>query len=990
MKLKRKQSYVLVAQALGAVALLTSLAAHAQETTPAAVPAPAAEAPAVEAPANAAPPAGASSVAEPAPAAASAAEPVAAPATTPAAEAPVASPAPESEATERVTVTGSSIKRIAVEGALPVQVLSRQDIERSGATTTTELMQQLPALQGFTTVSDSVGGSGGGIATASIHSIGGVNGQEYTLVLLNGRRLAPRGPGSAVDLNTIPLSAIERIEVLTDGASALYGSDAIAGVVNFILKKNMQGVEATARYNSPEHTGGKSWTASVTGGFGDLQEDGANVLISFSHDHQDVLRATDRKFAKTGMIGFSNGGRNLYFFNGSGNAIPGNALVNYTDASGEAQVVTFNPYLMKNGACAAGNSQIGNECFFDYTSTIEIQPESDRDSLFGRATFKLGSDWTGSLDAAWSRFKMTTRIAPYPTGYVPIDVDSDLVRQWILPYLTSEQTAGLTSVRGRWRALPAGNRTTEWETESTHLVAGVEGLVADWDVSGALTYSVNDTKQSYPTGWLLSDPFIAAIQSGAIDIFAAPSDLPASTSVALAPTVYHGPWDTEKTTLKGAEARASRALFQMNGGDAMMGAGVDFRRYEYSRTVSDANAQELLLFLSKDDPYELDRDVYGFFGELALPVIKGLEVTGSLRYDTIGKVTDGTTGQSINSDAHDTTYKLSARYQPTQSLLLRGSFGTGFKAPDMLQIGRPRSEFGVTGDNYACPFPAGDPLAAYCFPGQAQYNIYKQGYAGLKPEKSEQQTWGLVFQATQDLSLGLDYWRVDMTDMVTELTEAQIFGNPEQYREFFTTKTNSATGEQELAIVQTAVNVGKAKYSGVDWNANWRTSTPVGRVIVNLSGTYMIDSKYTRPGTTADWTDSLGKYGENNAVTFRNIVTLATNLSHGAFSHTLTMKYRSGYRDQTHTADECAVTVGDALGDCTDVTLRVPSYDLYDWQTVYSLSKNASVTVGINNLFDKKPPLSLQTGAGSHQLGYDPRYTDSYGRTFYLTANMKF
>ncbi|WP_432382272.1 TonB-dependent receptor plug domain-containing protein [Duganella sp. P38] len=134
---------------------------------------------------------------------------------------------------QRVEITGSSIKRADGETSLPVQTFSAKDIKQTGVSTVTDFIQQLPAMQGFSVAADSVGGGGGGVTTASIHDIGA----SYTLVLLNGRRIAPANSGTTIDLNSIPLSAIERVEVLTDGASALYGADAIAGVVNFILKK---------------------------------------------------------------------------------------------------------------------------------------------------------------------------------------------------------------------------------------------------------------------------------------------------------------------------------------------------------------------------------------------------------------------------------------------------------------------------------------------------------------------------------------------------------------------------------------------------------------------------------------------------------------------------------------------------------------------------------------------------------------------------------
>ncbi|WP_283102750.1 TonB-dependent receptor plug domain-containing protein [Shewanella abyssi] len=222
----------------------------------------------------------------------------------------------------------------------------REDIDRSGVTNTADLLQQLPSMQGFTTSSDSVGG-GGGIQTASIHDLG----EAYTLVLLNGRRLAPADSGSTIDVSSIPISAIERVEVLTDGASALYGSDAIAGVVNFIMKENFQGFNISARYDKPQETGGSGYDLGFTAGFGDIESDGFNVMLSYSHNEKEQLKAVDRDFASSGIISFNDNGRDLYFFNGSPNAIPANARVRYDTGvidpeTGESIVNgrTFNPY----------------------------------------------------------------------------------------------------------------------------------------------------------------------------------------------------------------------------------------------------------------------------------------------------------------------------------------------------------------------------------------------------------------------------------------------------------------------------------------------------------------------------------------------------------------------------------------------------------------------------------------------------------------------
>jgi iron complex outermembrane recepter protein len=225
---------------------------------------------------------------------------------------------------QRVEVTGSSIKRIVKEGALPVQQITKEEIARSGATNVAELLQNIPAMQGFQVAATANGTNSGGSVFASLHDIG----QAYTLVLLNGRRVAPQGSGSTVNLNAIPMSAIERIEVLTDGASAVYGSDAIAGVINFITKKNLQGGQVDASYNAPQQSGGGSfWNTSLTYGFGNMDEDGFNALVSYRHDEQTALKAKDRDFAKTAYLPVSYNGNNYIFDKTSPASIAGNATV---------------------------------------------------------------------------------------------------------------------------------------------------------------------------------------------------------------------------------------------------------------------------------------------------------------------------------------------------------------------------------------------------------------------------------------------------------------------------------------------------------------------------------------------------------------------------------------------------------------------------------------------------------------------------------------
>lgn len=194
-------------------------------------------------------------------------------------------------------------------------------------------MQNLSTVQGGYTEGDAVGGGGGGLAEASIHNLNG----DRTLVLLNGRRLVGEAGGS-VDLSMIPLSAIERVEVLTDGASAIYGYDAIAGVVNFITRRDTTESAIELRASIPQESGGRERNFSISKGFGNLETDGFNILLAGAYDKGDSLSASQRDFTRSDIIRFNHGGKRYEFFNGSPRAIPGNVL---TDEG------FLSPYLAK-------------------------------------------------------------------------------------------------------------------------------------------------------------------------------------------------------------------------------------------------------------------------------------------------------------------------------------------------------------------------------------------------------------------------------------------------------------------------------------------------------------------------------------------------------------------------------------------------------------------------------------------------------------------
>jgi iron complex outermembrane receptor protein len=350
-----------------------------------------------------------------------------------------------------------------------------------------------------------------------------------------------------------------------------------------------------------------------------------------------------------------------------------------------------------------------------------------------------------------------------------------------------------------------------------------------------------------------------------------------------------------------------------------------------------------------------------------------------VRYDGFSAIDNGVTKTKMGNRESATTYKVSARWQPTQSILVRGSYGTGFKAPSMLDIGQPLVNNGFTSGNFDCPIASAD----YCRPGKTQYNQIAGGNADLKPEKSKQFTIGFRMEPTPAFSFGADLWDVKMRDKVSAISEVQAFADPVKFRNLFTTYTEPATGNTYWAFKSLSINIGQTHNQGIDWDMTGRKKFDFGNLTSTLAGTYMIKADYTVPGTSDQWTSNMNHFGITNAVTFRNVVRWTTTLDTGAFSNSIIVNYRNGYTDAEATVRNMSTNKNE------QIRLHVPSFMTFDWQGKWAVNKQVTVRGGIKNLFDRNPPLSLRNSSG-HQVGFDPRYADPMGRSFYLTGGYAF
>jgi iron complex outermembrane recepter protein len=888
--------------------------------------------------------------------------------------------AQDAQSVGRVEITGSSIKRVDAEGALPVQVLKREDIDRSGAKSASELLQALPVFQNFTTQGDSVGGGGAGFAGAALRNLG----ETRTLVLLNGKRIAQSGSQAltgaqaAVNLNNIPVAAIERVEILTDGASALYGSDAIGGVVNFITRRDFSTGEASVGGSYPDKGKGTELNLSAVKGFGSLEKDGFNALIAVSSDKRDPLKSTDRDYAKTGKFRFTERGTLYEFQLGSVSPIPANIVV------GQA---LLSPPLLLNGSCAPQTFEIDGTCFYDFTTQLEIYPEQKRDNAFLSFSTALGNH-TLTADYIYSKSVTTSRLAP-PPGSFRVQSTSPLWAQYVVPTAAAAgaDLTGLTSVVARYRVADVGKRTTADTSIANHFSLELKGPLAGWDYAASLTHSESKYEEVLKGGWVQLNPFLAALNSGLINPFVGPGQQSAAAQQALNDAQIKGKFDGGVTTLDSFELRGSRPLFKLDGGDVQLATGVNYLKEKFNKNPSllaqgfDANGQPDTRFgdTSAIIPYSSTRSSTAVFGELLIPVTKQFELSPSIRYD------------KYSDFGNTTNYKLAGRFQPAQAILFRGSIGTGFKAPTVPQINAANQSFGVTGGSYTCNGAAPEAVAlaaaaarlgAICPAGgtATQYDVVAGGNKNLQPEESKQWTLGLVVEPIPNVSIGADLWEVKIKNSIGSIGEDVVFGDPNKYPQSLTTFTDPATGERLLALFAGNVNLGRSKTMGLDLNAQIRTNLGFGKLGTQVIATYLIKNDF-EVVPDQGYLQDIGKF-INGGPSFRLQARVINTLDHGPFKHTLTIAYRSGYADEPTEVFNVAANTFDV------VERDVKAYTTVDWQTNWEINKAWSVTGGVLNLFNKKPPLSITQNGGGQMVGFDARYSDSRDRTLY--GNVKF
>lgn len=838
----------------------------------------------------------------------------------------------DTQTLDRIQVTGSRITRADIEGALPVTVIDRAAIDASGKVSVSDLLRDT-TFSSFGNFRPQSGSSAQAVADVDLRGIG----SDRTLVLIDGRR-APYAPstGTNADLNTIPLAAVDRIEILSDGASALYGSDAIGGVVNIILRKDFEGAEVRYGKGMPKVEGGDTEEASVV--FGTSSERGS-MLLGASINSRGMVYTRDQIGGN--VRGGSFYGNNFYFESATDpgeEGAPGGALPGYA---------CDDPNFWRNGA----------NCVFDFNAVAANEASVKNKSLFARGSWRINDDWTIYTASSYSAANSFGRYAPTPgVLFIPEGTPNDPV-----------PGDGLGAfVYHRYAA--AGNRDNYVDNSVTDFNLGFtwqasEKLYVDFGMRRS-----NAKFKETGRGYIVTPLAEAAAADGSYNLFD-PFGNSAEVLKGFTATIGRdGKYDVEELY-----ANATLDLFEMGGGTSVLAFGAEYREEDYA-DIYDSLSEAGVVAGSSGNSSAGQRDVYAAYAEWLFPVLESFDFTLAARYDR------------YSDYGSDISPKVSVRWQPLENLTFRASAGEGFRAPPLTYIHSERAfsaeqvqdyrtclSMGYTSvqcggdannDNIA-DGPEDEDTVAY------QIDTYSSGNQALESENSRQYSVGAAWDVTRWLNLTLDYYRIEIDDRIRliEYQELINFDNAGVALPVGTSVLRRANGS--VREINTAyANEGDLKTSGLDLNLRTRFDLGnAGRLENWLQVARVLDYTVTDGLTEKDrlgWVTS-----PDTRASLRN------TWKYGG----LTVNWNANYIGDQQNPDSVPSFGFIAGGAGT----RVGSYTTHDLSASYDTPWQATVTLGVNNVGDRYPTL----------VGYDNRpwnfyLYDAYGRTVYFRYSQKF
>lgn len=865
---------------------------------------------------------------------------------------------------DRIEVTGSRIRRAEIEGAVPVTVIDRAQLQATGDVSVADFLRDT-TFNSFGSYQSSSGSSWGGFTGVSMRGLG----EGRTLILIDGRR-APTNPmhGSAQDLNTIPMAAVERIEILSDGASAIYGSDAMGGVINIITRRDYEGVEFAYGQGFPTRDGGDTQEGHVVMG---TASDRGRVLAGASYSKRDELYTRDRAFwmDPPGASVYSNNfwrpgvdpDTGDFFFDGRavmrdeihpefGAAVPGDCIdgtnLFYTSGSGYGTTCQYNHSMVSAAATSVENT-----------------------AGFFRGDFQINDDWSTYFNATISRNESFGRYAPVPSspwpgGAIVLNPGTDNHPGTIggnNPYAEEYQHLNGAPVYLTHRFAAGGPRDGTNENTLYDYTVGFEGRAGIFDVEFGARRTESraiDMGKNYVVGGLAQQ----AIDDGSYNIydpFAADPDVLKGFTATISRDL--------KFTQKEFFGSAAFDMFDLPGGTSAAVVGAEFRE-DYYQDNYDPLSESGQIVGSAGNSASGSRDLWAAYVEMLFPIVDGFEVNVAARHD------------SYSDYGSDTSPKVSLRWQPLDTLTLRASWGEGFRAP-ALDILSAQPSFSASYITHPATCQS-QGLAPNC---ETQINEWRIANPNLESENSEQFGLGVVWDATDWMNVSLDYYDIEITNQIAFIGTGTMVACLEG------TGTLCPTGLSELppnaqlpnaplglgvvfgpdGSVYSAqagyTNIGTIETSGYDFNmrtdfdfANW------GRLRSHLTATYV-----------AEYSSNGGRSisGRPGYPRIRGILT--NQWSSGDWSASWNINYVHGTQS---TAFRQHVVGNDDFG----LPHSLPSWTTHDLQVSYSAPWNADITLGVRNVGDKEAVINPWTA------DFDDYVYNTWGRIPYFRYTQRF
>lgn len=841
-----------------------------------------------------------------------------------------------------VSVTGSNIKRSDSEGPNPVQVLGRQQLERSGKLTVADALRSISANTGNASNETTNNGWASGSAGIGLRGLS----QKNTLVLLNGRRLANYGfPANGlgdtfVNLNALPLVAVERIEVLKDGASAVYGSDAVAGVVNIITRQDFQGAEFGLSGGTSDQGGLDTQRAKFIGGIGDLDRDGYNLLFSVDAYNRDRLDQDQRALTRSGIYTDSPGGRWNGWSAKGARYLVGGRSVPMLDAQGrcpERTVLT---------ASAPIDGLAGDTCAFNLAPYTTLIPSTKRYQAYTNATFRLGDNLEAFGEALYSEVKGVSIFGSSPFftlegGRFALNATTGLAEPVsnLLPASSPYNPYGV-AVPIEYTFFDLGESIKTNRSQSYRFLGGVRGSTARWEWEAAAFAARSSEHETVSGGFANRWTLAQALADGSYNLFD-----PAATPQSVIAAINLGTLRPARSTLRGVDARLSGSLFKLPAGSVGFAAGAEWRQEQLvSRNPwqIDAGLQIRPAIAEVDGK----RAVSALYAEVNLPLLPSLELQLAGRGDHYSDFGDAFSP------------KVSLRWQPLDALLVRAAASRGFRAPSLSENAASTNiSYGSVVDPY-------DPDV----PGSRQTpTFFTVGNTGLDPERTRSYNVGVVLSPWADGSLSVDWYKIELDHLIGTNNVATVVQNNAP-----ADVVRDARGKL-VAVYNRYQNLSTLSTSGIDveLRQRWR-SAALGEF--GLSSAYTHVRDYRRPTVVGGPLEDYA--GSNLGPSLpRNKATTTLDWSLGDVSAALTWYYTGGYAQKASAA-------------ASAVQSRVDHYDQFDLYLGYRGSDRLTVYAKIENLADARPP--YDASFPGIRAPYDFTQYDLRGRYFTVGFDYRF